>query len=205
MHMNLLPKTIIWRLLLRARIRQWAIVGAIVGLLGLTLAVAEYLDVARKRQMCAALEQSCLPLRDIQTETAAQEARLMELTRKTAALCELAPPSRTLALLGIVARCAAQTEGKLQVQRLGCTTATVSQTAGAPSDPAGAAPLTKSTRERATLQLLGQAENDAAVAQFTAALKQLPVFDHVELKSCSEFQAVGARGRQYLVECSFEP
>ena len=203
MHVNLLPESIQWRVRLRSSLRQWLIVWAALGILALPLGAWKFREVVAQGTHLAALEEQSQPLRAVESQITEQAQRLSALQVESAVLQDLAQNRQVLGLLGIVARCAKQKHGKLQVQRFGFQATPLPPAVGPGAGAALSQDVAKNAAELASLHLHGVAGDDVEVARFISGLQQSLMFQQVELKSCSDFGGSSGGGRQFQVECRF--
>jgi Tfp pilus assembly protein PilN len=202
MHVNLLPDSFQWRMRLRTGLRQWLLAWGVLTCLALSVGLWRYRHLPALRTELAALEEQARPLRELETETAEHAARLAAIKLESEKLQDFSQERQVLGLIGLVAQCATERGGSVQVQRFGFQARPLERKdAQAPATPP--APDDKSKpRETASLQLHGVGNDDGEVARFVSGLQASRVFEKVDLKSCSDLSGSNG-GRQFHIECRF--
>lgn len=192
---NILPWNFRRRELLRQRLFQWSVVWGI----GLVLAAGagwfESRAYKTELQVMQVKEGMDEPLQRLKADSERMRAQLNELSAKDALVVQLQDQPPPLVVLGLASQSARQCGGRiwlknLQFQWTRKRLATTQQTA---SDVGPTGMLT----------LQGTGEDNLAVAEFVATLRETECFDRVELKSSVGMDSSGVRGRSYLMECRF--
>jgi Tfp pilus assembly protein PilN len=206
MHLNLLPPSFRFKLLMRTSLRRWSLIwGTALGcaFAYCSLQSREVFDAANRM---ATLDVQCQPLRNLEQDATVQQERLAHLQAERQILEQLQPDEHSLQLLGLLAQAARRTRGKVQLQRLSYvapaypTSVAISPARQASEPPSAATAL---EAPQATLSLQGLADDDDALAGFVATLREEGIFQRVELKASSQLRTPNGSDRQYQLECRF--
>ncbi len=196
MFINLLPQKLVIKMLVRRRLRQWALVWASLLIAGLVVMASNYRDVQQRQLQLDVLTTQVQPLEQLQVHTAGMNSRLNVLQKEVEVLEAICVPDRSLALLAILGDAAKSSEGKVQIERMNLSSngnRQVAQKKGAASIPASLS----------SVSLQGIADGDRGLASFIERLRRSNVFHQVELKSSLLYQVEETHGRQFQIECKF--
>ena len=135
----------------------------------------------------ASFERAYRPVRKLKIETAELTQEIVQLRRKEAIALELFEKRPILTLLGSVSRAVGKSDSQVYLKNLSL-----------------AAKSNRETNEAANVLVLsGIGTSNLAVARFAAALRDLELFDRVELKSTGAAQVGIDDARQFDLECRF--
>lgn len=192
---NLLSLDFRLRMLRRARLRQWLVMGGLSLLVTAALCFVEYRKLRQSRQEVRSQAEVCQPLKAMQIGTAQIRDRLAELRGRQSLLGELRDEQVPYRVVGVVSHSARKCRGRLRVERLDLSESEVAETKqDQPQDAA---------EDLTAVKLAGIAADNLAVARFVVALREFGVFERVDLKSSLGDAQSGGRSRKYLIECTF--
>lgn len=204
MFINLLPPKTRLKIQFRSMLRRFSRIWCLAGVGAMACAAVQIWECWHTGHRLAVLESRCLPLYAVQHEIQKDYKELQLLQSRCAMLDQLQPADHFIDLLGVLVQATRAELGKLHIQRLSLqssqsavSVASKSATRGAPAIPTLAATTS-------TLSLQGLADDDEALAQFVAALRQSGVFERVELKVSSQVSGGSRTARQYQLECRYE-
>jgi Tfp pilus assembly protein PilN len=203
MFINLLPPNTQLKIRFRSMFRRFARMWALAGFGALICAAVQARECWHAHRRLAALEARCEPLYTLQQQIQKDRRQLDLQQARYNMLSQLQPADHFIDLLGVLVDAMRAEVGKVHVQRLAVQSGQLGTTAASKAPVRGAQPAAGATAT-STLSLNGQAEDDASLAQFVAALRETGVFERVELKASSQVAGVGKVARQYQLECRFE-
>ena len=196
-HHNLLPDDWLRRLLIRRRLRQWAVVWIASFLVCLTASLVMHLTHLRHRTRFENVRQAALPVQQTAKEVQQLQNRLKLLEGREALLGALESGSHPFQLLGIVGTSSHSNLGTIRVGDFTISTSQSSQNTS--PAPQSAAPVAVSHDVELTVS--GIASDDIAIAQFVAELRSYEMFDKVVLVSSESRNE--ETDRQFRVDCRF--
>ncbi len=196
MFINLLPQKLVIKMLIRRRLRQWALIWAALLIAGLLVMSANYRSLKQCQVQLDSYRQRVRPLASLQLQTSDIEKRLKTLHREVEVLETISAPDRSLALLAILGNAAKSPQYKVQIERMSlASTVNRVATQKPPTEPSHAM--------LSSVSLQGIADGDFGLANFVQSLRESNVFSQVELKSSLQYQRENLTGRQFQVECKF--
>ena len=196
MFINLLPEKLVIQMLVRRRLRQWALVWAALLIAGIVVMAGNYRDVQQSQLQLDALTSEIHPLQQLQVQTASLDSQLDVLQQEVDVLEHICVPDRSLALLAILGKATKSSDGKVQIERMHLSSNASRQ-------------ISKKSRSAATpadlssLSLQGVTDGDKSLASFVESLRNSNVFHQVELRSSLMYQIDETHGRQFQIECKF--
>jgi Tfp pilus assembly protein PilN len=193
---NLLPPGLGIKLLIRRRLRGWAIVWGFALVVGVLAVSNDYADLLRVRTEFDHLSNRVQPLEQLHTKISTTKKRLRDLDQEVNRLQAVCVDDRSLAVLKVVGQSIEQIAGKVQVDHLNMVCSGWRTSAGK-TKKSGPGPL------ESTVALRGIATDDLAIADFVAALRRSGVFAQVDLRSTQQFVAGKIVGRQFQIACNF--
>lgn len=198
MHLNLLPHEFRAKLLVRRRLRQWAVVWAASALLTVIGLSLEYRHVAQTRTQTELVEGRCQPTRGIEREAREQEAQAAILSRRLPVTQGVELSGHALGLIGELGRGVQQSEGKLQLVRFDLRTTVEAPKVAAPGKPAAGDGNLPKMHSDVTLH--GAARDDAAVARLMQHLREGQRLEGLKLKAYSARPTAEGVVRDYQIE-----
>ena len=201
MFVNLLPAKTRLKIQFRGMFRCYAVVWGLGGLVVTAYALLHVAQLWQANRQFALLEQRCQPVYALQRKIARDQQQLKLFESQLDKLNQLQPSNHFLDLLGVLVQATRAEFGRLHIQRLSLLSGqNAMPVTGAPASakPSTAQPTIS------TLSLSGIADDDAALTQFVAALRDAGVFDQVDLKASSQVAGEDRTARQYQLECSFQ-
>ncbi|EMI21469.1 secreted protein [Rhodopirellula maiorica SM1] len=196
MFINLLPEKLVIKMLVRRRLRQWALVWAALLIAGIVVMAGNYRDVQHSQLQLDVLANQIQPLQQLQVQTASLDSRLDVLQQEVDVLESICIPDRSLALLAILGEAAKSSSGKVQIERMQLSSNRNREN----SKRAAAASL---PTYLCSISLQGVTDGDQSLASFVESLRKSNVFHLVELKSSLMYQIDETHGRQFQIECKF--
>lgn len=195
-HLNLLPWKCRRGQMVRLRLAQWSLPGAlIVGVLAIG-SLVEWSSSQAAQQRLERAEWEHAPLARLQGEIKTLRGRLDELDRQEKALAQLDSPRPALSLLGFVSQSARECGGRLRVEHLSlhATEEAAKTAAKTPGEKSAGA---------SAVSIRGTAADNQAVARFVMALRETGAFDRVDLKSSEEKSVEDRRTCSFSLECTY--
>ncbi|GAA5507633.1 PilN domain-containing protein [Novipirellula caenicola] len=196
MFINLLPEKLVIKMLVRRRLRQWALVWAALLIAGIVVMAGNYREVQQSQLQLDALTSEIQPLQQLQAQTASLDSRLNVLQREVEVLESICVPDRSLALLAVLGNAAKSSRGKVQIERMHLSSS-------ANREAAKKSTATTPPGYLCTVSLQGVTDGDQSLASFVESLRNSQVFHQVELKSSLMYQIDETHGRQFQIECKF--
>lgn len=192
---NLVPVAFRRRLLLRRRLRQWAIVWILAIFALASACAAEYAWILHQQRILADLQTQCDPLRQIDQATQHTQQQLEELRSRESLFAALQRHDRPVQLLGLVGVAAYGTSHDIHIDEFRMTT---SHSSG----PAGRSENSFPTEKR-LLHLAGRGVDALAVARFVSHLRETEAFESVMLRSSMDLPGPMSETCQFEVACEY--
>jgi len=201
-HINLLPWKLRRRFIIRRVLARWSAVAMIVLLGSSVFIVNSHLKLRTSQAELRQLVQRAAPVQQLIAENDRLTDQLERSDQRSLLLDSLAATGHPLQLIGIVSRSASATPGEILVQQFELIetepTPTARTTSSGNKDllpPVG--------RKHRQLGLTGMATDDLALSQFVTQLRDVGVFQTVELRASNDIDLSAGSARRYTVECSF--
>jgi hypothetical protein len=207
-HLNLLPWSLRCRMLLRQRLRQWAIVWSFLAVGCGVLYAQSWHGLSTTQDELELWQRRAVAVQSVHEKNGALRRKIAALQERLTKYGHLNSEQIGFQLLATISQSSESVDGKIQVQNLAFRQTQVAEappetkTPVAPAAP-GAAIKPPKMREVRTLSLTGIAANNLAVAQFVSSLRDSGAFQRVDLKSTKGSKVAGSGVRNYLVECAF--
>lgn len=212
-YLNLLPWKLRCRMLLRQRIRQWAMVWSALAVCSVLMYAQSWTGLTTAQEELEVWQRRAVAVQSVQEQNAKLQRKIAALQERLVKYGHLNSEQIGFQLLATISQSSGAVDGKIQVQKLAFRQFQVPEAppAAAPGTPAapvsapvpGAPVKPPKMRDVRTLSLTGVAANNLAVAQFVSSLRDSGAFQSVDLKSSLGSKAAVGRMRNYQVECSF--
>ncbi len=196
MHINLLPRKLVIGMLLRRRLRQWAVAWAMVLTIGLLVLASHYRSIRRSQKELDTLAKRVNPLEQLQMQTVGFDSQQAVLQREIGVLESICVPDRSLVLLTILGRAAKWPDRRIQIEKLSLVSTENEQSIEKKFEAT-------SLKRISNVSLQGIADGDVGLASYVERLRDSNVFSQVELKSSLQYRADDSLGRQFQIECKF--
>ncbi|MFG0263197.1 MAG: hypothetical protein ACF788_12465 [Novipirellula sp. JB048] len=138
MFINLLPHKRVIQMLIRRRLRQWALVWAAILIAGLLILSENYRSLKQSQRQFSSDAERVRPLTSLQAKTSGIEKRLRTLQQEVEVLEAICVPDRSLALLAILGDAVKSPHYQVQIQRMSLAAAG-NRAAAQPNAPAASA------------------------------------------------------------------
>lgn len=206
-HLNLLPWPVQRRLMLRVRLRQWALAYAVAAIAFFGLYVRECYLLSQARASQIPWQNRAAAIQAVEDHIKQNQQQLRQLKKQLAAYGHLASDQCGFELIAAVSRGISRCPDQIQVQNMGFVRRTITETLpvdkSAPPPPPNTPPKTI-TKESRVLQLRGVATNHLAISHFVSSLRDCTAFQKVELRaSQSPKSSKPDDYRGFQVECTF--
>jgi len=203
-HLNLLPWKLRCQMLLRQRIRQWAMGWAVLVALATTAYAKNWHGLLVAQGEVATWQRRVQSVRTIDENNERLRGQLAIIRERLVKYGHLESEQLGFQLLATVSQSTESISGHIQVQKLTFKQTRVQEAANESKPPAkSTAKAPPKFREVRTLSLMGVATNNLAVAQFVASLRDSGAFHTVDLKLSQGSKLATTDSRTYQVECSF--
>ena len=188
-HLNLLPRSVIQRQVVRSLLRSWAYVAGIVMLLAIAWTIYEEHLTTQAQQRLTKLQTSYDATNATLRNVRLLRSELAKSEQRQATLPADDSQRRLLTLLGLLSSAAETNTQGVAVNSFKLTLDT--------------APPAASTVNTHTLhvELRGVAADAVGLADFVASIRAWKVFTQVDLKSSSEVKVGTTPAHQFVVEC----
>jgi hypothetical protein len=214
MHVNLLPKSFVWRRTILRRLRQW---GLFFGVLMCALVCWKTPLVQKWSDHHHAYQEihgATVHIRDMQVERVKTAKEVVALEQKISQLRQSVSSDRTTSILGIIAKGVHATEGQVQIQDLHVLVSPKANDASNLKDQAvnrDRKARLISTTNRSTisqlpsneyrLTLRGIAIRSESITTFVESLQKSGAFPTVELRSTQERIVSERSVQEFQLEC----
>ncbi len=202
-HLNLLPWKLRCRMLLRHRLRQWAVAWSLLALLAAGLYGKDWYGLAKAQQDLEVWQRRAVTIQTINEKNVALVRQNSQLRERLARYGHLESEQIGFQLLAVVSQCSSVKSGSIQIQKLAFKQMQVPDEIIAPNGTTPVAKPAPKMRDVRTLTLNGAASNNLAVAQFVSALRDSGAFHSVDLKSSQGNNVTAIGSRNYQLVCSF--
>ena len=202
-HLNLLPWNLRCRLLLRQRLRQWAIGWALLALGVAMLFGWKWHGLSAAQENLSVWQRRAATIQVIDVKNEKLRRQIAGLTARLSKYGHLESEQIGFQLLATISQSSSLGAGNIQVRKLTFNHTQVAEAVVVKDAAPGAAKTAPVMREVRKLILSGVAVNNLAVAQFVSSLRDSGAFQAVDLKSSQGNKVADTGARTYQVECSF--
>ncbi len=202
-HLNLLPWKLRCRMLLRQRLRQWALAWTLFALLAAGLYCRDWYGLAQSQQDLEVWQRRAVTIQTINEKNESLIRQNAALRERLGKYGHLESEQIGFQLLAVVSQCSSVTSGSIQIQKLAFKQMQVAEAVVPTTAAPTTVPPAPKMRDVRTLALNGVASNNLAVAQFVAALRDSGAFHTVDLKSSQGNNVTAVGARNYQLVCSF--
>lgn len=207
MSVNLLPRTIQRRMLMRRCLRAWSLIWIAAAALVALPILHQWHGLRALQSRLQVLAAACEPLHALQTSTARLAAARDDKTQQLDLLASLQSDGRTLRLIGLLSRQRTQATEAVQVQTIAAMPLN-----DPPASPANTKPASKTTSAASLvpqqrpwrISMIGQARSDAAINALVGTLREANNFRRVELKSIVNGPPAEPVRRDWAIEMDYE-
>jgi hypothetical protein len=186
---NLLPPTLVWRKVLRKRIRQWICILGVATFLFSAWNASCWIEWWRYHRDFKEIEEAVAPARQSRTERVELAKKVILLEKKLSQLREIAVDDCATSALGVVAKGVLETNRSVQVQELQASTSTSTATSN-----------TKAKKSY-IVSIRGIAAESDSITSFMESLNRSGMFPRVELRSTQERQMEDQCIQEFQLEC----
>lgn len=201
--LNLLPWIVERRLLLRLRVRQWALAYGVVAIAFLGVYVREYYLLSNCRAAKIPWANRAAAIQAIEDGVKQSRRQIAEIKKQLAAYGHLESDQCGFQLLSAVSRGISRSPDQIQVQQLGFSRRTVTEAPPAVEKSPSGTPPKPIVKEFRVLELRGVAANHLAISRFVSSLRDCTAFQKVELRSSQTKGTKQDNLPGFQVECTF--
>lgn len=201
-HLNLLPPSVRYRLLLRRRTREWALRGMLLAALALVLLGGVLHQWNSASQELVLWKRRAAAVEEIAAKNRQLISQIGLLQRQLDKYRDLHSERLGYQLLSTISRSSRATQGDLQIRKLALQLVEASVEANE-KNKAAPPKIMRSYH----LSVTGAAKSNLHVARFASALRDCGAFERVDLKSSRGNRRPGSGERDderlYQLDCAF--
>lgn len=187
-HLNLLPPQLTERRMLRAALRRWLAVWVSAALVAGLVTWAERSHCSVAAQRAEMLKSRYAPIERLEWDIRRMRRRLLHIQAKQPTTLTQVQQHSVISALALVSQAASDCSGNISVQMFSFQEQFPQQDAGQRAELA----------PRVSLTVKGEAEDNLAIAQMAATLRESGLFGHVDVQVTAD--QASAR-RQYQIAC----
>jgi hypothetical protein len=212
-HVNLLPKSFLWRRAIRLRVRRWGFFYGALAIALLCWKVPLILRWNSHQNQLQEIHAATNHIRDMQAERISLAKEVMSFEHKVGQLKQATTNDQTTSILGILANGVLATEREVQIQEMQVLVSPYVNDSPNSMDVAASRPRTKkfvsadsksseqSQRNEYRLTLRSVATKSEAITAFVNSLQGSKAFPIVELRSTQERLVSNQSVHEFQLEC----